>query len=60
MIKTEEFVSNLALDIWKQLNDPYVAVLHVHYPSDTFSYEVSARLPRPKIKVTYLEFGREF
>lgn len=59
MIESDEFTSGIAFDIWKKLNEPHVSILNVQYPTDTFAYEVSARLPRPKIKVTYLKFPRE-
>jgi len=54
VLKQEEFSSQLALDIWKELYD--VSIVSIYYPEDTFSYEVSARLPKPKIKVSYIEF----
>lgn len=59
MIKTQEFVSTLAMDIWRELHEPHIAILQVQYPTDTFAYEVSARLPLPKMVVTYLEFSKE-
>lgn len=57
MVKEEEFASQLALDVWKNLNGDYVSIVEVEYPSaDLWAYNVSNRLSLPKIKVKYINF----
>lgn len=57
MLQEEEFASQLALDVWLELNGEYVSVVEFEYPSaDLWAYNVSNRLNLPKIKVKYINF----
>jgi hypothetical protein len=57
VVQEEEFASQLALDVWLELNGDFVSVVEFEYPSaDLWAYNVSSRLSLPKIKVKYINF----
>lgn len=60
MIRTIRFQSNIALHEWLERNKPFVVVLSKSAPMSDFGYEVSIRLKKPDINVTYFEFPRDY
>lgn len=56
MIREITFNSSIAFDAWQTNNYPHIAILSVGSPMSDFGYEVSIRLKKPEIKVTYIDF----
>lgn len=58
-IKEAEFDSRLAYTLWLQERKDDVTVLSQTGIYNDFGYEASARLEKPKIKITYIDFLEE-
>lgn len=59
-IKHIEFSSLIAFHEWKRANYPFVAIISTSIPDVVIDDMVSRRIPRPKIKVTYQEYPKEY